>query len=352
MPRPGRGFHPPEETLKRPVEPAQHGLLAEKRPHRQIRAQRPDLAQLRRLIAVADAGAASPPGVAAFLQRRVVHLPMRVHTRCQRDVLTRRRTHPKLVCPPHPTTERRMRNSAMTKRYKRPPTSKPRYVRLGAPTLGDGQSRPSLRGSLMDRWQYLIVLAACLLITAPLEMFGSRRLPAGVGAPQRAVLPVAAVFVVWDAVAIAAHVWTYNPQFVTGFELPARIPIEELLFFIVIPLCGLLTYNAVDTILTYVQQDPRPDRSSRHDGPRLHAARRAGGDRGVRVGIRRAAHRPVPQARLLDLDGDRVRLPDTRRRLADEAVARRSSSTTTATPAASGFRSTSPSRISCSASRW
>ena len=91
----------------------------------------------------------------------------------------------------------------------------------------------------MDHWQYLIVLAACLLITAPLEMFGP-----GVyrqaGAPARAVLPVAAVFVAWDAVAIAAHVWTYNPQFVTGLELPGRIPIEELLFFIVIPLCGLL----------------------------------------------------------------------------------------------------------------
>ena len=39
-----------------------------------------------------------------------------------------------------------------------------------------------------------------------------------------AVLPVAAVFVVWDAVAIAADVWTYNPRYVTGFELPAAHP--------------------------------------------------------------------------------------------------------------------------------
>ena len=114
----------------------------------------------------------------------------------------------------------------------------------------------------MDRWQYLIVLAACLLITAPLEMLGPgvyRQAWRAAGA----VLPVAAVFVVWDAVAIAAHVWTYNPQFVTGFELPFHIPIEELLFFIVIPLCGLLTYNAVDTILTYVQKlRARPEQSS------------------------------------------------------------------------------------------
>jgi len=105
----------------------------------------------------------------------------------------------------------------------------------------------------MDRWQYLIVLAACLLITAPLEMFGPG-VYRQVWRTAGAVLPVAAVFVIWDAVAIAAHVWTYNPLFVTGFELPFHIPIEELLFFIVIPLCGLLTYNAVDTILTYVQK--------------------------------------------------------------------------------------------------
>jgi lycopene cyclase domain-containing protein len=100
----------------------------------------------------------------------------------------------------------------------------------------------------MDHWQYLIVLAACLAITAPLELFG-----AGVyrqaWRTAGAILPVAAVFVVWDLVAIAAHIWTYNPRFVTGIDLLGRVPIEELLFFIVIPLCGLLTYNAVDTIL-------------------------------------------------------------------------------------------------------
>ena len=100
----------------------------------------------------------------------------------------------------------------------------------------------------MDHWQYLFVLAACLAITAPLEMFG-----AGVyRQPRRAVtaiLPVVAVFLVWDAIAIAAHVWTYNPRYVTGLELPGSLPIEELLFFVVIPVCGLLTYSAVEAIL-------------------------------------------------------------------------------------------------------
>ncbi|BBZ38351.1 lycopene cyclase domain-containing protein [Mycobacterium conspicuum] len=101
---------------------------------------------------------------------------------------------------------------------------------------------------MSDRWQYLIVLGLCLAITAPLELFG-----AGVyRRPRRlctAVLPVAAVFLAWDAVAIAAGVWTYNGDYVTGIRLPFRLPLEEALFFMVIPLCALLTYNAVSTIL-------------------------------------------------------------------------------------------------------
>lgn len=104
----------------------------------------------------------------------------------------------------------------------------------------------------MDEFQYLIVLAACLAITAPLELFGP-----GVyrqaWRTARAVLPVAAVFVVWDVIAIAAQVWSYNPRFVTGIGFPG-VPVEELLFFVVIPLCGLLTYNAVETVLRFVQR--------------------------------------------------------------------------------------------------
>lgn len=105
----------------------------------------------------------------------------------------------------------------------------------------------------MDRWHYLLVLAGCLAITAPLEFFG-----AGVyrraGQAARAILPVAVVFLLWDAVAVAFDVWTYNPQYLTGVMFPAGLPLEEVLFFLVIPLCGLLTYNAVDTILTWARR--------------------------------------------------------------------------------------------------
>jgi len=105
----------------------------------------------------------------------------------------------------------------------------------------------------MDRWHYLLVLAGCLAITAPLEFFG-----AGVyrraGRAARTILPVAAVFLIWDGIAIAFGVWTFDSRYLTGVMLPGGFPVEEVLFFVVIPLCGLLTYNAVDTILARMRR--------------------------------------------------------------------------------------------------
>ena len=110
----------------------------------------------------------------------------------------------------------------------------------------------------MDRWQYLLVLGGCLLITAPLEFLG----PGVYRQPRRtllSLLPVWLVFAVWDVVAIAGNVWTYNPRYVSGIELPLGFPIEEALFFLVIPLCGLLTYNAVTGILDRATHRRRHD---------------------------------------------------------------------------------------------
>lgn len=100
---------------------------------------------------------------------------------------------------------------------------------------------------LDDTWQYLLLLGGCVLITLPLELLGEGvyRQPKRL---LRAMTPVVSVFLIWDAIAISLHIWSYNPKYVSGIDVPF-MPLEELLFFIIIPLCGLLTYNAVSTIL-------------------------------------------------------------------------------------------------------
>lgn len=102
----------------------------------------------------------------------------------------------------------------------------------------------------LDRFQYLLLMGACLLITLPLEfVLGARvwRHPRRLWA---AMWPPILIFVVWDVVAIARHHWTYNERYITGWELPGDLPIEELVFFVVVPVCALLTYEAVRQVLS------------------------------------------------------------------------------------------------------
>jgi lycopene cyclase domain-containing protein len=103
----------------------------------------------------------------------------------------------------------------------------------------------------LDRFQYLLLMGACLVITLPLELVIGARVWRR---PRRLLAAIAlpvALFVLWDEVAIARDHWTYNPKYVTGWELPVNLPVEELVFFVVIPICSLLTFEAVRRILGF-----------------------------------------------------------------------------------------------------
>ena len=94
---------------------------------------------------------------------------------------------------------------------------------------------------------YLAVLAGCVLGTLPLEIVLRTRV---YGRPLRlllTLLPVLVVFVVWDLLAIRAGHWTYDPAQTTGV-LIGDLPLEELAFFVVIPICAVLTLEAVRAV--------------------------------------------------------------------------------------------------------
>ncbi len=101
-----------------------------------------------------------------------------------------------------------------------------------------------------DHAQYLVLMAACVLITLPLEFVLNARVYRRPSVMLAALLPVVVVFSVWDVIGIWREHWTYNPQFVSGWRLPLRMPVEELVFFVVVPLCGLLSYEAVGYVLS------------------------------------------------------------------------------------------------------
>lgn len=103
-------------------------------------------------------------------------------------------------------------------------------------------------------YQYLLLMLGCLLLTLPLEWLLQARVYRRFRLAAIALLPVVVIFSIWDIVGIARNHWSYNPNYVTGLQLPFAMPIEELVFFIVIPLCGLLTYEAVGTGLRWMSE--------------------------------------------------------------------------------------------------
>jgi lycopene cyclase domain-containing protein len=92
---------------------------------------------------------------------------------------------------------------------------------------------------------YLLVLAGCLagaIWLEPVFRVGALR---QVRRLVLTIVPVAAVFVGWDLLAIAAGHWTFDRSQLIGVTLPGGLPIEELLFFLVVPLCAVLGFEAV-----------------------------------------------------------------------------------------------------------
>jgi lycopene cyclase domain-containing protein len=57
-----------------------------------------------------------------------------------------------------------------------------------------------------------------------------------------ATLITAVVFILWDIYFTKHNVWWFNKEFVTGFFI-AGLPIEEWLFFIIIPYCCIFIYE-------------------------------------------------------------------------------------------------------------
>ncbi|MFV0450754.1 MAG: lycopene cyclase domain-containing protein [Propioniciclava sp.] len=105
-----------------------------------------------------------------------------------------------------------------------------------------------------DRWQYLVLMAGCLLITLPLEYVLRARVYRRPVRLLLALIPTVAIFVVWDIVGILRDHWSYSAEFTTGIML-GIMPVEELVFFLVVPICGLLTYEAVGQVLGRLRGD-------------------------------------------------------------------------------------------------
>ena len=62
------------------------------------------------------------------------------------------------------------------------------------------------------------------------------------------ILPVSALFILWDAYAVRSGHWFFDREQIVGIYGPFDIPLEEYLFFIIVPLAAIMKIEAVTTV--------------------------------------------------------------------------------------------------------
>ncbi len=109
----------------------------------------------------------------------------------------------------------------------------------------------------MSNFAYLTVLAFCFLGTLWLEFVFRTRVYRRWLRLLITVIPVVVLFMLWDLYAISAGHWTFDMGQITGLMAIADLPIDEVLFFIVIPCCAILTLEAVRSARGWAVGDER-----------------------------------------------------------------------------------------------
>ena len=132
----------------------------------------------------------------------------------------------------------------------------------------------------MGQLTYLALLAGCLVVTAPLELLLRVRVYARWRRLLLAVVPEFVVFVVWVLYAIAEGHWDYSGERTLGLRLPGGIPVEEVLFFLVVPVCAVLALEAVRKVTGWDAGYPAPD----DNRGSIAARNERGADRGAESG--------------------------------------------------------------------
>ncbi len=69
------------------------------------------------------------------------------------------------------------------------------------------------------------------------------------------VLPISIAFLIWDAYAISQGHWFFDRDQILGIYGPLDIPLEEYLFFIVVPMAAIMTIEGVTTVKPHWRKD-------------------------------------------------------------------------------------------------
>ena len=104
---------------------------------------------------------------------------------------------------------------------------------------------------MFGEFSYLAMLAFVVVASWGLEFAFNLRVLRN---PKRlfcTLVFVMPLFIVWDWYAISSGHWFFTPEKMTGIIGPLGIPVEEYLFFVIIPIAAILTLEGVKAVLAF-----------------------------------------------------------------------------------------------------
>lgn len=105
------------------------------------------------------------------------------------------------------------------------------------------------QGLALANWSYVAMLLFVIIGSWWLEFAFKIRVLRRPRLLVSAILPVSIFFLGWDAFAIYQDHWTFDSNQILGIIGPFNIPLEEYLFFFIIPIAAVLTLEGVKVVI-------------------------------------------------------------------------------------------------------
>lgn len=105
------------------------------------------------------------------------------------------------------------------------------------------------QGLTLENWSYVAMLLFVIIGSWWLELAFRIKVLRRPRLAFSAILPVSIFFLAWDAFAINQEHWSFDDAQILGIFGPFKIPLEEYLFFFIVPLAALLTLEGVKVVL-------------------------------------------------------------------------------------------------------
>lgn len=114
----------------------------------------------------------------------------------------------------------------------------------------------------MRELTYVAMLLFVVVATLPLELLLRTRVYSRLRRLGLVLLCVGVPFVAWDVAATRAGHWSFDTSRTLGVVLPGGLPLEEVLFFVVIPVASVMTLEAVRSVRSWpVGDEPTGERT-------------------------------------------------------------------------------------------